>query len=324
MALGAVTGVLLFPGAGWATAALIATILAPTDSALGLAVVTNPVVPVRVRRALNVESGLNDGIAAPFVTLFLALVVADEQAGHAHWGLHSLGELGLAILGALVVGVGGGRLLVWSRGRGWTSRTSEQLAVLALALLAFEGAVAVGGNGLVCAFVAGILFGRASNHAFREQTEFSEAVALVLTFLVWTIFGAGLVGPVLAGGFHLTPLVYAVLSLTVVRMVPVAIALAGTGFRRDTVAFMGWFGPRGLASVVFTLLAATTLRDHGLGAGTIVEVATYTILLSVIAHGLTATPLSARYGARTDAATAEHAELVDAPEPRLRRRTLAH
>ena len=169
--------------------------------------------------------------------------------------------------------------------------------MLALAFLAYEGALAVDGNGFVAAFVAGILFGATTRHRFHEATEFTETLSMFMSFLVWAVFGAGFVGPVLANGLQVAPLVYAVLSLTVVRMIPVALSLRRVGLQRDTVAFIGWFGPRGLASVVFTLLAFTTLREHGLGAGTILQVATYTILLSVIAHGLSATPLAAWYGA---------------------------
>jgi NhaP-type Na+/H+ or K+/H+ antiporter len=320
IALGTVAAVALFPSAGWATAALVAAILAPTDAALGLAVVTNPAVPVRIRRALNVESGLNDGIATPFVTAFLALVVAGEGSGHGNWVLHSLRDLAVGLAVAIVVGVAGGRLLTWAARHGWTSKISRELAVLSLALLSFEAALVLHGNGFVAAFVAGILFGFTSRRAFREAAEFTETVALFASFVVWMIFGATLVGPVLSNGLQLAPLAYAALSLTVVRMLPVAVALRKVGFRRESVAFIGWFGPRGLASVVFTLLAVTTLGERGLPSGTLVQVATYTIVLSVLAHGLTATPLSAAYGARAERLGGK--ELIDVAEPRVRRRSL--
>ena len=156
---GAAVAYVLLPRVGWANAALIATILAPTDAALGLAVVTNKAVPVRIRRALNVESGLNDGIATPFVTLFIAVVASEEGIGQKAWGLEALKEIGLAIVAAAVVGYGGGKLLAFAKHRDWTSDVSEQIAILALALLAYEGSVWIGGNGFVAAFVAGILFG---------------------------------------------------------------------------------------------------------------------------------------------------------------------
>ena len=156
---GTIAAKVLVPEAGWAAAALIASILAPTDAALGLAVVVNPAVPARIRRALNVESGLNDGIATPFVTLFLTLVLAEEGLGSGHWAAEAAKEIGLALVAAVVVGVVGGKLLMLARRRGWTSAMSEQLAVLALSLLAYVGAVAIGGNGFVAAFVGGLLFG---------------------------------------------------------------------------------------------------------------------------------------------------------------------
>ena len=320
--LGALAAGALFPEARWAPAALVACILAPTDAALGMAVVTNTAVPTRIRRALNVESGLNDGIAAPIVALFLALTIAEEGREGGSWLAHSGAELGLALLAAVVVGGIGGRLAVAARRRGWTSALSEELAVLAFAGCAYLGSLAVGGNGFVAAFAGGLLFGRATAGEYRRAVEFTEVVATVASFLVWTIFGVLFVGPVLAGGFHGAAVVYAVLCLTVVRMVPVAIALAGGGLRRDTVAFVGWFGPRGLASVVFTLMAVEELRVAGIATDTLVEVATWTILLSVLAHGLTAGWLAGAYGVAVGRESGIP-ELLDVPEPRVRHRFLA-
>jgi sodium/hydrogen antiporter len=322
IALGTVAAKLLFPEAGWAAAALIASILAPTDAALGLAVVTNPAVPARIRRALNVESGLNDGIATPFVTLFLTLVIAEEGLGSGHWVAEAVKEIGLALVAAVAVGVLGGRLVVVARRLGWTSSSSEQLVVLAFSLLAYVGAVAMGGNGFVAAFVGGLLFGASTSAQMHDPVEFTETVGLFASFFVWTVFGAIFVGPVVTGDIEPVAILYAVISLTVVRMLPVAAALAGTGLRRDTVAFMGWFGPRGLASVVFTLIAFEDLHGAGPVADAIVEVATWTILLSVVAHGLSAGPFASAYGHRLYDA-GDIPELAEAPEPRIRRRSVA-
>jgi sodium/hydrogen antiporter len=250
--VGALLAFLLFPGVGWAAAALIATILAPTDAALGLAVVTNKAVPVRIRRALNVESGLNDGIATPLITLFIAVVAAEEGLGETAWGLEALTQIGLAIVAAVVVGYVGGKLLAFANDRGWTSGVSEQIAILGLALLAYQGAVTIGGNGFIAAFAGGILFGAATRRRLAEPVQFTETLGLAGSFVVWSLFGALFVGELLTQDLAARPVVYAILSLTVIRMVPVAIALTGTHLRRTTVAFMGWFGPRGLASVVFT------------------------------------------------------------------------
>jgi sodium/hydrogen antiporter len=322
IALGTVAAKWLFPEAGWAAAALIASILAPTDAALGLAVVTNTAVPVRIRRALNVESGLNDGIATPLVTLFLLILVSEESPGSQHWAIQAAKEIGLALVAAAAVGVLGGRLLVFARRRSWTTPTSEQLVVLALSLLAYQGAVAIDGNGFVAAFVGGLLFGASTAARVHEPIEFTETVGLFASFFVWTVFGALFVGPVLTGDIEPMAILYAVLSLTLVRMVPVAVALAGTGLRRDTVAFMGWFGPRGLASVVFTLIAFEELHGAGSLPHAITELATWTIFLSVLAHGLSAGPLARVYGCRVKTA-GDIPELAGAPEPRVRRRSLA-
>lgn len=319
IALGTVAAKVLFPEAGWAAAALIATILAPTDAALGLAVVTNPAVPARIRRALNVESGLNDGIATPFVTLFLTLLLAEEGLGSGHWAAEAAKEIGLALVAALAIGVLGGKLLMVARRLGWTSAISEQLVVLALSLLAYVGAVAIGGNGFVAAFVGGLVFGASTGSRMHEPVEFTETVGLFASFFVWTLFGATFVGPVVTGDIEPLAILYAVVSLTVVRMMPVAAAVAGTGLRRDTVAFMGWFGPRGLASVVFTLIAVEELHGSGAVAGVITEIATWTILLSVMAHGLSADPIARAYGRRLSTAE-DIPELAEAPEPRIRRR----
>jgi NhaP-type Na+/H+ or K+/H+ antiporter len=322
IALGTVAAKGLFPEAGWAAAALIASILAPTDAALGLAVVTNSAVPVRIRRALNVESGLNDGIATPFVTLFLLILVSEESPGSQHWAILAAKEIGLALVVAAAVGVLCGRLLGLARRRSWTTPTSEQLVVLALSLLAYQGAVAIDGNGFVAAFVGGLLFGASTGARMHEPIEFTETVGLFASFFVWTVFGALFVGPVLTDDIEPMAILYAVLSLTLVRMVPVAVALAGTGLRRDTVAFMGWFGPRGLASVVFTLIAVEELHGAGSLPHAVTELATWTIFLSVLAHGLSAGPLARIYGDRVKAA-GDILELAGAPEPRVRRRSLA-
>jgi NhaP-type Na+/H+ or K+/H+ antiporter len=321
IATGALLAYLVFPAVGWAAAALVATILAPTDAALGLAVVTNKAVPVRIRRALNVESGLNDGIATPFVTLFVAAVAAEEALGGTAWGWEAVKQVGLAIVAAIVVGYLGGWLLSVAVARGWTSDVSEQIAILAMALLAYEGSVAIGGNGFIAAFVGGLLFGAATRGRLRAPVQFTETLGLAASFLVWSLFGALFVGALLTQDFAIRPIVYAVLSLTVIRMVPVAIALFGTRLRPATVAFMGWFGPRGLASVVFLLIALEEIEHAGDG-GLLVAAVTWTILLSVVAHGVSASGLAAAYG-RSIRRAGDVAETMPAGEPPIRVRDLA-
>ena len=296
----------------------------PTDAALGLAVFTNPAVPVRIRRALNVESGLNDGLATPFLTLFLALLASEEGVGDGSWLVEATEQIGFAIVAAIAVGAIGGTLLSAARARGWTSHISEQLVILALALLAYGGSIEIGGNGFVSAFGAGILFGATTRGRMHQPVEFTETLALFLSFVVWTVFGALLVGPVLTGRIAVGPIAYAALSLTIIRMIPVTVSWAGLGLRPRTIAFAGWFGPRGLASVVFTLLTIQTLHHAGMTNDTVVEVATWTIVLSVVLHGLTAAPLSRAYGGWISRRQGSVPELVEAPEPRVRRRSLRH
>lgn len=305
---------LLEPDAPWAAAALIATILAPTDAALGLGVFTNRSVPGRIRRAINVESGMNDGMATPLVTLFLALLIAQEGAEPVGWLAESVKELGIALVVAVVVGSVCGRMIALAQIKGWTTAVPERFAVLATASLSYAGAVAAGGNGFVSAFTAGLVFSVASRGKVRDSVEFTEDLGLFTSFLVWAIFGALLLAPVLEGDLRWTPILYAILSLTVIRMVPVAVSMLGSGLRTSSVLFMGWFGPRGLASVVFTLLAMEGLSGEGLTFAPLVEVAAWTVFLSVILHGVTARPLARRYGAMV---ADEPVEQMRTPEPHV-------
>ena len=276
---------------------------------------------MRVRRTLNVESGLNDGIATPFVVLFVTMLATEEGVEKGSWLIQAVEEIGLALVVALVVGIVGGTLLSKTRRRGWTSPVSEELAVLAFALLSYGGAVAIGGNGFVAAFVGGILFGAITGRELHRATEFTETLSMYASFLVWFIFGALFAGSAVTGSISLMAIGFAILSLTLIRMAPVAAALGGTGLRRETVAFVGWFGPRGLASVVFTLMALETLQGSPV-AETMADVATWTILLSVLAHGITARPLSAAFGRRSSAWSPNAPELQITAEPRVRRRDL--
>jgi NhaP-type Na+/H+ or K+/H+ antiporter len=279
---------------------------------------------VRIRRALNIESGLNDGIATPFVLLFLGFAATAEGSAQGGWLSTALIEIALAVLAGTAVGLVGGWLLAQTARRGWTAGGSEQLAILGLALAAYFGSLAIGGNGFIAAFVGGIVFRAATRNRFVEPTEFTETLGTFLSLLVWAIFGAVLVTNVLGYNSDWRPIVYAVVSLTIVRMLPVALAMTRTGLRRDTVALMGWFGPRGLASVVFTLLALGQFQEVNRPVDTLVAAATWTILLSVLAHGLSATPLAAWYARRLAADKGQPVELADMPELRQRHRALIH
>jgi NhaP-type Na+/H+ or K+/H+ antiporter len=271
-------------------AAVLGAIVAPTDAALGAPILQDERVPAGVRRALNVESGLNDGIATPFVNLFLAGALTAEAVHNPGVGRAAIDLLGGAALGA-GIGLIGAVLLSWAGRTGWSAASFRPLAVLALALFAYATAVVADINGFVAAFVAGMAFGTAVTD--NELLGFAEEAGTLLSLLVWFIFGAVMVVPGFeAAGWQ--QILFAVLALTVVRMLPVALALTGSGFDKATIAFIGWFGPRGLASVVFGLIAVDGLTPSD--AQLVLGAVTVTVTLSVIAHGITASPLARRYG----------------------------
>ena len=324
---GTVVAAPLLPDLTLPACVLLAAVLAPTDAALGMAVFGNRAVPARVRRVLNVESGLNDGLATP-VVFFMIAVVADEAADTSNAALSAalrtaVTDLALGVVVGAAVAALGGLMLLRARRRGWTTPESEEIGVLALAVLAYVAAVAVDVNGFVAAFVGGLVFGAVTRGAMRERTGVTDVVGQLLAVLVWVIFGAVLAGPVVLDGPDWAPIVYALLSLTVIRMVPVALALAGTGMRPPTVAFMGWFGPRGMASVVFVLVVVIQLEHVAPETAELVgETGAWTILFSVLLHGLTAGPLGRAYGRASAAFPPSAPELEHAPEPSLRRRHL--
>jgi NhaP-type Na+/H+ or K+/H+ antiporter len=319
VALGGLIAYGLFPGEGLGFALLLAAILAPTDAALGLPIFNNPRVPVRVRRALNVESGLNDGIATPLVALFTAMALAQEAHQGGGWLLSALSEIGIGVGAGAAAGLLGGWLFAAAVRRGWTAATGEQIGNLALALCAFWAAKALGGNGFVAAFVGGILFGHATRERLHVATEFTETSGTLLSLFVWTAFGANLVPPLLQT-FAPLALLYALLSLTAIRMIPVAVSMVGTRLRGDTALIMGWFGPRGLASVVFTLMAYEAFHEAGQNSDLLTDTAAWTILLSVVLHGISAVPLANWYARRLGTADPAAPELVEVPELGIRRR----
>ena len=310
--VGALVALAVLPELGWTEALLLAAILAPTDAALGQAVVSNPLVPVRIRQSLNVESGLNDGIALPVVLVFAALAGAREEAADASYWLRFAA---LAVtLGPLVggaVGFVGGRVVDWGTRSGWINDAFQRVAGLGLALLAFGAAELVGGNGFIAAFAAGLTLGNTARGVCTCLYEFGEAEGQLLTLLVFLAFGAVMLPEALP---HATSAVvlYALLSLTVIRMVPAALSLLGTGLRPASVAFLGWFGPRGLASILFALLV---VEQDSLESGSfLLAVVVLTVLGSTFLHGLTAYPLARRYGEYSAAIEETGTEHAHAPE----------
>src|SRR3954451_20286943 len=227
----------MFPGAGGWLALLVGAALAPTDAALGSAVMTHPHVPARIRRVLNVESGLNDGIATPVVTLALAGVAASASGHHGPDGGGAIADvaIGLAVRVGLVTAAGGA--MQAARRHGWASEDLSGPSVLALALAAYAGTLWLDGNGFVAAFVAGIAFGTSSGRGGIKQVFFVEQTAGLVSMLTWLVFGAVAV-PTVLEQTDWRVLCYAVLSLTAVRLVPVALVLVGACLSRPTVAFV--------------------------------------------------------------------------------------
>jgi NhaP-type Na+/H+ or K+/H+ antiporter len=298
--LGWALAIWILPGLGAWLALLVAAALAPTDAALGVPVVTNKAVPARIRRLIAVESGLNDGIVTPVVVVAIAGVASAE-------GLHGAGpgeallELAIGVVVGVAVGAVGGGLLRWARSREWAAEEFIGVAVLALALGTYAGALVLAGNGFVAAFCGGLAFAAAAGRRGPAEFRFLEQASGLVSLLVWLAFGAIAV-PIMLDGVDLTVVLYAVLSLTLVRMLPVGLVTIGSGLDRVKVLFVGWFGPRGLASLVFALLA---LEELGPGADHAVAAIAVTVLLSVLAHGASAGPLAARYGGAVGARGAE-------------------
>ena len=289
--LGTLVALGLFPGISYGLALLIGASLAPTDADLGQQVITNTTVPARVRRMLNVESGLNDGIVAPIITIAIALAVYGD-VDELNPIIDAIAELAIAVIVGVAVGGAGRWLLIRAVLRKSASRSSRQLATLALALGAYFIAAGVDGSGFIAAFAAGLAFGMGHKERVESAVAFTEAQATLLSILVWLVFGLIVFGEHVLGIDDPMVLVYAALSLTVIRMLPVALALLGSGLDRVSVLFIAWFGPRGLASVVFVLLALESLRQHGAAPGPLGAVVARTVVFSVVLHGFSATPLA--------------------------------
>ncbi|MEI4274026.1 cation:proton antiporter [Klenkia sp. LSe6-5] len=290
--VGVGVGLLLFPEMPVAAVALLAVTLAPTDAALGQSFVGNDAVPLRIRQTLNVESGLNDGLAVPFLTVLLDVARDDTDSALGYVGL-VLQLVGLGVLVGALTGWLGGRLLTWSSSRNWATGTTQRLATVALAAIAYAGSEAVGGNGFVAAFTAGLVVGTTARSLLPRTTGFAEAEGQLLTLLTFLLFGSVVVADI-AGDLDWRTVAYAVASLALVRPLAVALSLLGSRVRVATTGFIAWAGPRGLASIVYAVLVA----DSGIpGADEVFQVAAWTIVLSIALHGLTAAPLSARYGA---------------------------
>lgn len=295
MLSGWLVGIWLFPQVPSLELAILATLLAPTDAALGKAVVSNPKVPASVREGLNVESGLNDGICVPVLLMFLALLIEEQtRSPLSVAGLLFIEELGIGAMTGVVLTLIAWQLQRYSGQHQWQTPVWSQLMLPGLAVLCFAAAQAIGGSGFIAAFVGGLfasyLFTEEKHHLLKASEEFASLLSVV----TWVVFGA-LVIPRAWSSLTLEVWLYALLSLTVIRVLPVLISLAGSRFDLETRLFIGWFGPRGLASIVFAVM----ILEYPLEASrTLVAVAVCTVFLSVILHGWTANPWVARLARR--------------------------
>jgi NhaP-type Na+/H+ or K+/H+ antiporter len=294
--LGFVVGVLLFDGLTWIEAAILATTLAATDAALGKAVIGNKAVPAKMREGLNVESGLNDGLCVPILFLFIALALGSTGEGGASALAVQLvlQEVGIGML----VGVGITAVGVWlirvAQQHGWITEVWAQLPVVTLSVTCFAVAQSLHGSGYIAAFVGGMLFGSLAKESTHKLVLAAEGTAELLALLIWIQFGTAVIG---WAWDYVTwqVLLYAVLSLTLIRMLPIFLSLSGTGERTESKLFLSWFGPRGLASVVFAIIV---VNNELPGARLIAVVVTCTVFFSLLAHGLTANPLAAEFARR--------------------------
>ena len=318
MIFGTIAVVLIFTDLSFWEAAILGVILSPTDASLGQSVVSNLKVPVRIRQTLNIESGLNDGIAMPF--LLLAIAIAESEvmfAKPAAFLISVLVQIGLGIAAGLVVGYLGTKFILWGQRSGWMSRNYQKISSLALILLVYGLAELIGGNGFIAAFCFGLT---SSNVAGKEESEdlyeFAEREVTILMLLTFLLFGAVMLPPAIAA---LNPeiVLYAVLSLTLVRMVSVGFSMVGEKVRSITTLFVGWFGPRGIASILYIFIVLESESLPGLEL--IYSVVMITVLFSIYAHGITAAPAADRYGRRmseldrAENAAPENQEVTEMP-----------
>lgn len=294
MLTGTILAIPLFPSISIWTLCMMAFILSPTDAALGKPVVTSNRIPEKIKQAINVESGLNDGIALPPILVCLAALTGTVgQQTEAHfWIFFTLKQLLLGPLIGGAVGWFGGRLVDKASKAGWINATFQRLSSLSLAIMAFSLAEMIHGNGFIAAFFAGLLLGTRIKEVRERIQDFGEAEGEALELFIFLLFGMILV-PLSAPYWNLNVWIYSILSLTVIRMIPVALSLWGTKLTCKSVVFIGWFGPRGIASILYLLLVLIKLGTKGYEQ--IMSVIVLTVLLSIFLHGLSAVPSTRWY-----------------------------
>jgi len=306
--LGAVAAHLIFPQLSIWEAGILAAILAPTDAGLGQVIVRSPRVPLRIRQSLDVEAGLNDGLAVPFFMFFIAVSrIGTDGAGRVLLN-YVFEQLGMGALVGLTVGLIGGLLLATARRKEWMAESAQQFGLVALPVLSVLACEPVGGSMFIAAYIAGLAVQAGFRDASTHSLEFTEGWGQLFDYFVFFLFG--LFVAIAFRQFSFVHMLYAILSLTVVRMVPVAIALIGTRLNPASILFMGWFGPRGLASIVLGLVYLEE-EAHLPGEETIKLAVMVTVMLSIFIHGFSAFPgidLYARKVAKLDASAPEKRE----------------
>ena len=312
--LGAIGAAMVFPGLSVWEAGVLAAILAPTDAGLGEVIVNSPRVPARIRQALSVEAGLNDGLAVPFLLFFIDLADKSTKSTSLVLVRFMVEQLGFGVLVGLAVGLAGGWLLGRARRKEWMADSLQQLGLVILPLLCVIGSEPVGASMFIAAYVAGLAVRFGFKEAGEHSLEFTESWGKLFNFFVFFLFGM-LVAREL-NRFKLTYIVYGVVSLTVVRMFPVAISLIKTGLSAATVVFMGWFGPRGLASIVLALVYLEH-ESQLPGESIIRQAVAVTVLLSIFGHGFSTLPGIGLYGRRigTLGRTAPEHQATSGPNP---------
>lgn len=291
--MGITFAILIFTNLTFWEAAIIGVVLAPTDAALGQMVVKNKGIPNKIREALEVESGLNDGLSVPFLLVFIAIGLSEESFSPTGYFVQTaLEQIGLGAIVGIAVGFIGSRIVIKSRNKGWITPNYQRIAFLVLAVLSFIIADEIGGSGFIAAFIGGLATGYVTRDAGKVLMDFAEAEGQFLNLTVFFLLGIVIAGLIPYITWQI--ILYAILSLTIIRMLPVAISLLGTKVSWNSILFMGWFGPRGLASIVLALITLERLNSFP-GQDTFILAVFITVLFSVVAHGVSALPLSNLY-----------------------------
>ena len=292
--LGTIIAALLFDTLSLSEAAILGTILAATDAALGKAVITNKAVPVQIREGLNIESGLNDGLCVPILFVFIALALGSGTEGGSTMLALKLviQELGIGLVVGLGLTAVATWLLRWCWNQGWVTEIWKQVTVVGLAIACFSVAQSSHGSGYIAAFTGGLLFGFMAKEATHRLVLAAEGTGETLALMTWMLFGATVIGQSVQH-FTWEMRVFALLSLTVIRMLPIFLSLTGTGESTAAKLFLAWFGPRGLASIVFAIIV---LNKGVPGGKFIAMIVVLTVFFSLVAHGVSANPLAKLLG----------------------------